>query len=72
MIGVVVRDTSIEIAIATERVAENSRNKRPTIPPISSNGMNTATREVLIASTVNPTPEAPLSAASYGFIPSSI
>ena len=38
IIGVTVRDTSSETAMATLSVTANSRNKRPTMPPIISNG----------------------------------
>ena len=58
-----VSDTSIDIAIDTDKVTENSRNKRPTIPPISSSGINTATSDTLMVSTVKPTSRAPASAA---------
>jgi hypothetical protein len=44
IIGVVVSETASETTmIATESVTANSRNSRPTIPPISRIGMNTAT-----------------------------
>ncbi len=36
--GVVVRDTTSEIRMATDRVTANSRNRRPTMPPISRMG----------------------------------
>ena len=58
-IGVVVSETSSEISTATESVIENSRNSRPTIPPMSRIGMNTATSDRLIESTVKPTSRAP-------------
>ena len=70
-IGVVVSDTTSEIPIAAESVMANSRNKRPTIPPINSNGVNTATSEMLIESTVNPISFAPRRAACNGRIPCS-
>ncbi len=44
----------METTMATESVMANSRNKRPTMPPISSSGMNTATSEMLMVSTVDP------------------
>ncbi len=40
--------------MATESVTANSRNSRPTIPPISKMGMNTAISEILMESTVKP------------------
>ena len=46
--GVSVSDTTTEIAIVSVTVTANSRNSRPTIPPIRSSGMNTATRETEI------------------------
>jgi hypothetical protein len=64
IIGVVVSEITIEMAIASDRVAVNSRNSRPTIPPMSRMGMNTATSDTLIETTVNPTSLAPRSAAS--------
>ena len=63
IIGVVVSDTTSEIMIATDSVIANSRKRRPTMPPISRMGMNTATSERLIESTVKPTSRAPMSAA---------
>jgi len=44
-------------------VIANSRNNRPTIPPISRIGMNTAISEMLIDITVKPIFAAPLTAA---------
>ena len=52
------RSTS-ETRIAVESVTANSRNNRPTMPPMSKIGVNTATNEMLIESTVNPTSRAP-------------
>ena len=49
--------------MATLRVTANSRNSRPTIPPISKIGMKTATSEVLMESTVKPISREPWSAA---------
>ena len=64
--GVVVSDTASETRMATERVTANSRNRRPTIPPISRIGMNTEISDRLMESTVNPISLAPLKAASHG------
>src|ERR1700732_2119030 len=58
--------------MATLSTTANSRNNRPTIPPIIKIGINTATSEILIDITVNPISLAPFSAASKGFMPSSI
>ena len=66
IIGVVVSDTSSEIAIAAESVIANSRKRRPTRPPIRRMGVKTATSERLMASTVKPISRAPRSAASRG------
>ena len=70
-IGVSVSETIAETAIASVTVIANSRNNRPTIPPISSSGMNTATSERLIDTTVKPISRAPFSAASVADNPSS-
>jgi hypothetical protein len=45
--------------MATDSVTANSRNSRPTMPPISSNGMNTAISDTLMDSTVKPISWAP-------------
>ena len=42
------------------------------MPPISSSGMNTAISEQLIETMVKPISPAPFSAASIGFMPSSM
>ncbi len=63
IIGVVVRETTSEINTATESVTANSRNSRPTMLPINSNGRNTAMRDRLIEMTVNPTSREPRIAA---------
>ena len=47
-------------------VTANSRSRRPTMPPISSSGINTATSDRLIETMVNPISPAPLIAASRG------
>ena len=69
--GVVVSETTMEMATATLKVTANSRNMRPTIPPIRRMGMNTAISEVLMDRTVNPISREPRSAASSGVIPCS-
>ena len=71
IIGVVVSETTIETTTAADSVTANSRNRRPTIPPISSSGMNTAISEMLIEITVNPISPAPRIAASNGDSPCS-
>ena len=58
--------------MATAIVTANSRNTRPTIPPISSTGMNTAISENVIEMMVKPISRAPFRAASYGRMPCSM
>ena len=72
IIGVVVSEMTSEIRIDTVNVMENSRNRRPRMPPISTKGMNTATSDKLIESTVNPTSWAPRKAARVRVIPASM
>ena len=50
-------------------VTANSRKTRPTTPPISSTGMNTATSEKVIERMVKAISFEPLIAASNGFMP---
>ena len=64
IMGVVVSDTSMDTRMADDSTTANSRKSRPTTPPIIRIGMNTAMREMLIETTVNPISRAPLSAAS--------
>ena len=66
-----VSETAAETRIVTESVTANSRNRRPTMPPINSSGMKTATSDTLMENTVNPISRAPCSAAAKGFIPAS-
>ncbi len=72
IIGVVVSEIASDTRIATDSVTANSRNSRPTMPPIISSGMNTAISEKLIDTTVKPTSRAPLSAACIGRMPFSM
>ena len=65
----VVKDSTREIRIAVDKVTENSRNSRPTMPPINSRGMKTATRETLMERTVKAISRDPRSAASIGATP---
>ena len=58
--------------MATAIVTANSRNTRPTMPPISSTGMNTAISEKVIEMMVKPISRAPFSAASNGRMPPSM
>ncbi len=57
--------------MAAMTVMANSWNSRPTMPLISNSGMNTATNEMLIESTVNPISRAPLIADCSGVVPAS-
>ena len=68
----VVSESTSETMIARDSVSANSRNSRPTIPPISRIGRNTAISDRLIDSTVNPTSPAPSSAARSRGTPSSM
>ena len=70
-IGVVVSEITSEIITAADSVTANSRNSRPTWPPMNSSGMNTATSDRLMDSTVKPTSCAPSSAAFTRSMPAS-
>ncbi|MEY9685691.1 hypothetical protein ABIF13_006465 [Bradyrhizobium elkanii] len=72
IIGVVVSETTSEITIAIVMVMANSRNRRPTRPPIKRIGTNTATSDTLIDSTVKPTSRVPTSVASSRDSPASM
>ena len=72
IIGVSVSETKPDNKMAKLIVIANSKKKRPTIPPMKRIGMNTATSEMVIDSTVKPISLAPLMAASYGFMPCSM
>ena len=62
----------VEIRIANTSVTENSRNARPTMPPMNSSGMNAATSEMLIDTTVKPICRAPSMVARSGECPFSM
>ena len=66
MVGVVVSETTREMATAALRVMANSRKMRPTIPPIRRMGMNTAIKEVLMESTVKPISREPSQSGIHG------
>jgi len=68
----VVSDTIIDTITAAESVIANSWNSRPIRPPMNNSGMNTATSDTLIESTVKPTSRAPRRAACIGAMPSSM
>ena len=71
IIGVTDSDTTVETTIAKASVTENSRNSRPTMPPMNSSGMNAAISDRLIETTVKPICRAPSSAACIGDMPAS-
>ena len=60
IVGVSVSDTSAEIATAIDSVTENSRNSRPTMPPMNRIGMNTAISDTVIDTIVKPICLAPV------------
>ena len=70
--GVSVSETKADMTTAAVTVTANSRNSTPTMPPISSNGMNTATSEMVIDTMVKPISPAPLNVACSGVSPFSI
>ena len=72
IMGVVVSEITSEIITAADNVMANSRNSRPTWPSMNSSGMNTATSDRLIDSTVKPTSRAPCSAACMRSMPASM
>ena len=64
-------ETTVDTTMAKVSVNENSRNSRPTIPSMKISGVNAATSDRLIDSTVKPICLAPSSAAGYGAMPCS-
>ena len=71
IIGVVVSDTTIDTRMAADNTTANSWNSRPTMPPISRIGRNTATSDKLIDNTVNPISRAPSMLACKAVLPRS-
>ena len=69
IIGVTESETTVETAIAKASVTENSRNTRPINPVMNRSGMNAATSEMLMESTVKPICRAPSMAARNGDMP---
>ena len=63
-IGVSVSEMNADSTMVMAIVTANSRNTRPTMPPISRIGMNTAISENVIDTIVKPISREPLSAAS--------
>ena len=72
IIGVVVSETTSEIRMAADNTMANSWNKRPSTPPISNIGMNTAISDRLMEMTVKPISREPVSAACQGEAPRSM
>ena len=71
-IGVRLRETKPEIRIAMVMVTENSCSSRPTMPPMNSTGMNTATSEMVMEIIVKPISLDASSAASMRPLPISM
>ena len=69
IIGVSVNETTAETRIVTARVIANSRNSRPTMSPMNSNGMSTAISETVSEIIVKPICADPFNAASSGESP---
>ena len=67
-IGVSVKLTSSETAIANPDVKPNELMKRPTMPPMKPTGKNTASSESVVAITARPISLVPAMAASIGGI----
>ena len=70
-IGVSVSEMKPDSRMAMLIVMANSKKKRPTMPPMNRIGMNTATSEMVIDTTVKPISRRPVMAASNGFMPCS-
>ena len=62
-IGVMVKDTSSETAIANEAVNPKDDMKRPTMPPMNPMGRNTAISDSVVAITARPISRVPSIAA---------
>ncbi len=69
--GVTVSETTSEAITARLTVAAKALNTRPTTPPISRIGRNTAISHRVMESTAKPTSRGPLMAAATGSIPAS-
>ena len=59
----------VDTAMAKASVTENSRNSRPTMPPMNKSGMKAAISDTEIDTTVKPICLAPLSVARSGESP---
>ena len=67
--GVVVRETAMEMRTETESTTANSRKRLPMTPGMQSMGMKTATSERVMETMVKPTSRAPCMAALKGVSP---
>ena len=67
-IGVSVKETSSDTAMAKAIVTPNEFMNRPTMPPMKATGRKTAISDRLVASTARPTSLVPSTAASRGLI----
>ena len=65
-------DTIPEMTMEAESVMANSRNSRPTTPPMSNSGMKTAIRETVSETIVKPICRDPMRAACNGRSPFSM
>ena len=66
-----VSETKADSAIARVTTMANSKNTRPTTPPMANSGMNTAISDRVIDRTVKPISRDPLRAAAKGAMPDS-
>ena len=64
--GVRVKETSSETAMANDEVKPNELMKRPTMPPMKPTGRNTASSEKVVAMTARPISLVPWMAAWNG------
>ena len=60
IIGVSVSEITADSVIAIASVTANSRNSRPTMPPMNSSGMNTASSDAVMLTIVKPICLAPV------------
>ena len=70
--GVSVSETKPDSSTATMMVTANSCSSRPRMPPMNSTGMNTATSEIVIDTTVKPISLEPSSVACRRDLPISM
>ncbi len=68
-IGVSVKDTSSETAMAKDAVNPKDDMKRPVMPPMNPMGRNTASSESVVAMTASPISLVPSMAACMGGMP---